>query len=171
MARHFGPVQELALVEIVPAAGVAVDVIPAGQEAYRYTELMIRLPADWPTDDRLLADPNASWPVSWLRRIAAYPAENDTWLGGPYTIVANEEPPEPLAPNTGLTCLLLLQEQGEAGVVRARDGRQILLYSLVPLYTEKRDLELQQGVGALFAGFDAHGLSEVVDPRRVNTAA
>ena len=191
MSEHFGPVQELALMEIVQASGVAINVVPArpghnplilfttgmsdrpqtvppGQDAYRYTELFIRLPEDWPLQGDAFRKSENGWPIEWLRQIACYPHDNDTWLGGPFTIIANDEPPEPLARNTRLSCLLLLQEGDEAGVVRCRDGRAVTLYSMVPLYTEERDLERSAGIAALFERLQTHGVSFVVDPKRVN---
>ncbi len=61
---------------------------------------------DRPQQDRRLNE--FYWPIEWLKRIARYPHDNDTWLGGPHTIIANGEPPEPFAPNTKMSCLLLL---------------------------------------------------------------
>src|SRR5689334_15145996 len=72
MSQHYGPVQELALIEIVPALQVEINIVPARSELgsliafttgmsdrpqtvppdadeYRYTELFFRLPHDWPT--------------------------------------------------------------------------------------------------------------------------
>jgi hypothetical protein len=191
MERHFGPVQEQALIEIVPTLGVAINVIPArphqnplilfttgmsdrpqtvpaGADEYRYTELFVRLPGDWPTTQAALRDDNYFWPFKWLRQIAAYPHDNDTWLGGPFPIIANDEPPQPLAPNTKLSCLLLLRETGEEGTVACQDGRQVALYSLIPLYTEERDLEMAQGIRGLFQALQSRGVSFVVEPGRVN---
>jgi hypothetical protein len=88
MAQHFGPVEELGLQEILPVVGVRINVIhpkkkkdplilfttgmsdlaqtvPAGREAYQYTELMVRLPANWPLDKNL-SKPEFYWPVKWL---------------------------------------------------------------------------------------------------------
>jgi len=191
MAQHYGPVQELALMEIVPASGIAVNVIPAragqnplilfttgmsdrpqtvpaGQDEYRYTELFIRLPEDWPLAGDAFGKEENFWPIKWLKQIACYPHDNDTWLGGPFTIIANDEPPERLAPNTRLSCLMLLQERGDEGTVRCRDRRAIALYSILPLYTEERDLERSKGIEALFNRLEAHRVSFVVDPKRVN---
>ena len=67
------------------------------------------------------------WPIEWLKRIARYPHDNETWLGGPHTIIANDEPPEPFAPNTKMSCLMLLANPSEFGrwtrpaVVRSGD--------------------------------------------------
>jgi hypothetical protein len=191
MVSHFGPVGTLGLEEIIPVSGVRINVIPAraegeplilfttgmsdraqtvppGQEVYRYTELFIRLPGNWCLDKDRLGEPENFWPIKWLKQIAVYPHEKNTWLGGQFTIISNGEPPEPLAPNTMLSCMMLLCETEDLNPVRCRDGRQILLYSLFPLYTEERDLEKAQGLSALFDRLTACDIAMVVDPGRVN---
>ncbi|MEO7719072.1 MAG: suppressor of fused domain protein [Capsulimonas sp.] len=191
MEQHYGPVQKQALVEIVLSSGIAIHAIPprspegpltlfttgmsdrpqnvpAGGDEFRYTELLIQLPSDWPTTEQALRNENFSWPYKWLRQIAWYPHENDTWLGGPYPIIANDEPPQPLAPNTKLSCLLLIRETDAAGTVSCRDGRQIAFYSMNPLYTEERDFEVAQGIRPLFAAMAAIGATMVVDLHRPN---
>lgn len=80
---------------------------PKGQEEFPFAELFIQLPGDWQYTS---PDPNWSWPIHSLRKIAQYPHNNDTWLGGPVASVANDDPPQPLAPNTNMTSLLLIAE-------------------------------------------------------------
>lgn len=193
MAQHFGPVDEIAIVEVVPATGITINVIPAedkesplilfttgmsdrpqyvppGAEEYQYTELFIKLPADWPVGPAAIDDPTALWPILWMRRIGYYPHVERTWLGGPFPIIANGDPPEPLAEDTELSCLLALQEGDEHGTITCRDGRTILLYSLVPLYTEERDLEIELGIRELFNKLQEYSVSTVVDTWRINVA-
>jgi hypothetical protein len=191
MARHFGPVDPLSLQEIVPVTGIAIHVIrprsdedemilfttgmsdrkqtvPKGQEEFQYTELMLRLPGDWPLER--LEEPANFWPIEWLKKIAWYPHDNETWLGGPFPIIANGEPPEPLGKDTQLSCLLLLCETDKLNPIRCKSGRSVLVYSMVPLYSEERDLEIEEGLEALFARFAEHEVSFVLDPGRVNAA-
>lgn len=194
MASHFGPVQDLGLEEILPVTGIRINVIPPheddddelilfttgmsdhpqavprGEDAYRYTELFIRLPANWKLDRDSLREPDNFWPIEWLKNIASYPHDKNTWLGGQFTIISNGEPPAPLAPNTRLSCILLLCETEELNPIRCRDGREILLYSLVPLYRQERDLERAQGLEALLGRLAAKHVSMVIDPRRKNAA-
>jgi len=144
--------------------------VPPGQEEYQYAELVIYLPKDWPLTKKALADPNHFWPIEWLRRIARYPHENDTWLGGPATVFANDEPPQPLAPNTQLTCLLAITEESEFGCLHLPDGRQIAFYTLFPLYTEERDLEKKQGTAHLLQLFQKHKIGTLVSVKRKNVA-
>lgn len=193
MAAHFGPLQELALHEILPVTGIAVHFIPAGpgrdgqvafttgmsdhaqavppgQEEYRHTELMIHLPADWPTTREALADPARFWPIRWLKEVAAYPRAADTWLGGAFPIISSDDPPAPLGPGTDLSCLLLLRVLGEEGTVRCDDGTAVALYHVLPIYTEERDLEIRAGIGELLGRLQAHQVPFEVDPARVNVA-
>ncbi len=188
--EHFGPVQLQSLIEIVPSdPPVAIHVVPAssdsrditlfttgmseralttpqGADDFRFAELFIQLPGDWPLGRDSLADPNFGWPIHWLRSTAKYPHQQGTWLGGPATIIANGEPPAPLAPNTQFTSLLLLAENEFV----SRDGRKIVLYRMSPLSTEERDLELREGIAALMRAFDASSVPFVVDLNRRNVA-
>ncbi len=183
---HFGPVRPQALIEIVPTEPpIAVHVIgsgenrnhitlfttgmsfrpmtvPEGGEDYRWAELFIQLPAGWPLDEKALHDPSNAWPIHWLRSIAKYPHQHNTWLGGPVTIIANGDPPEPLAPGLRFTSLLLLAESE----IASRDGRKIQLYRLMPLYSEERDFEIAQGIAALLRAFDRSSVPFVVDLNR-----
>jgi hypothetical protein len=193
MQRHFGPVDKLALTEILPVTGIRIHVVrgndpedptvlfttgmsaraqkvPRGSEDYRYTELLVRVPAEWSIAPTHPLPPEHAWPIQWLRKMAWYPHEHHTWLGGPFTIVSNGEPPEPLGSGTELSCLLLACEADDLNPVRCGDGRSIYLFSLIPLYAEERDLERADGIRALLERFAAHGVSFVIDPSRPNVA-
>jgi uncharacterized protein len=184
--EQFGPVQLKALIEIVPAGlPIAIHVIPPGEDrnhvtlfttgmseqamivpeshtAYRFAELFIQLPAPWPLTKEALSDPNQSWPIHWLRSTARYPHENGTWLGGPVTIIANDDPPKPLAPNVKFTSVLLIAEKDFVSQARG----PIQLYRLIPLYTEERNLEIKEAIAALMRAFDQGNVSAIVDLER-----
>jgi hypothetical protein len=189
--RHLGKPQPLSLQEIVPGdPPVSIHVVPMlgrlalvtdgmssramtvppGAEAYRFAELVMYLPPGWPLGAEALGDPNHAWPIHWLRRIARYPHEHHTWLGAPSAIIANGEPPEPLAPNTRLSCLFVTTQQSDFGWLTLPDGRRVAFYSVHPLYTEERDLEKQKGVEYLVGLFQKHNISTVVDVHRPNLA-
>ena len=136
--------------------------VPDGAEEYSRAELYIQLPADWEYRD--YEDPNWGWPQHWLRSMAQYPQQHNPWLGGPVTLVANEDPPQPLAPNTKFTTLLLLADQS----LVTDDGKKIWLYRMTPLYTEERQLEIDHGIPALLNAFDAHDIPMIVDMNRKN---
>ena len=119
------------------------------------------------------------WPIEWHKRIARNPHDNDTWLVGPHTIIANGEPPEPFAPNTKMSCLMLLANPSEFGrwtrpsVARSGDRPQqeeVVFYDVFGLYTEERDLELREGLPELLNRFQDRFISKVLDPQRPNVA-
>lgn len=185
---YFGPVDKRALIEIVPTEPpIAVHVIspagdrqhitlfttgmssrpmnvPEGEDEWKYAELFIQLPGDWNYAE--LGDPNLGWPILRLRSLAKYPHQIGTWLGGPVTVVSNEDPPEPIAPNARFDSLLLLAEHQ----VKADDGRIINLYRMTPLYPEERALEASEGIKALMLAFDRDSVPFIVDLKRRNVA-
>lgn len=189
-AEHFGPVYEKSLQEIVPTnPPISVHVIkpdekrnyvtffttgmsarsmktPRGSEDFQLAELFVQLPGDWPLTKKLLNDPQYSWSIEWLRKIAKYPHQNKTWLGGPVTIIADEEPPKPFIPKLKFTSMLFLAERKLTG----SDGKIIQLYRMAPLYTEERERERSEGIAALMNAFDDAGVSFVVDLQRPNVA-
>jgi hypothetical protein len=142
--------------------------VPEGAEDYQFAELVMYLPVDWPFTSEDLADANHSWPIDWLRRIARYPHPNKTWLGGAAAIFSNGEPPQPLAPNTRMTCILALNEANEFGSLYLPGGRRVGFYTLCPLYTEERDLERRKGMEELLGLLQGHEISKIVDVHRPN---
>lgn len=191
---HFGPVSKRSLIEIVPDdLPVTIHHIPAtpdrqhitlfttglssrpmktpqGSEQFRYAELFIQLPAKWPFTKESLGDPNTGWPIDWLRKTAKYPHQHRTWLGGPLTVIDNEDPPQRLAPKVPFTCLMLLAEHRFESQVSPTKGETIQLFRMVPLYTEERNLEHRDGPAALMRAFDAANVPFVVDLKRKNVA-
>lgn len=144
--------------------------VPQGYEKLRFAELVIELPLDWHLYEEALGDPNYGWPVEWLRRIAHYPHENNTWFGGAYAIFANGEPPQPLAPNTKLSCLLVTIDKNDVSWMERPDGEMVGFYTLRPIYTEEREIEKKFGAKILFQLLALNGVSEVVDINRKNAA-
>jgi hypothetical protein len=182
--EHFGPVNERSQIEVVPTGhSVAIHAIepgsdrthltlfttglsstamnvPEGQERFALAELFMQLPADWQYSEA--SDATFNWPTSWLRRIAQFPHDNGTWLGGPVALIANDDPPKPLGPNVRFTTLLLMAEKS---FVRS-DGRTVQLYRVTPLYTDERELEIREGIPALLRAFDRKSVQFVVDLSR-----
>lgn len=143
--------------------------VPPGGEEYQYAELSVYLRDKWPIDAVSLQDKQYRWPIDWLRKVARYPHQNQTWLGGRYAIIANGEPPAPLGPSTELTCLLIIANPTPFGEWVREDGRTVVFYDVIPLYTEERDYELQHGMNALMGKLQAYAIAPWVNPRRVNT--
>lgn len=189
--QHFGPVDALAAIEIVPSdpaiavhfiptvdgvqpvtlftTGLATEpMIPNGQAAtdfvldeYSFAELFIQLPAGWNYRD--FKDPRNNWPVHWLRQLARWPHAKRRSFGGPTAVFKTGGP---IAPGLPFEGLLLISERH----YEASDGRMVRLFRLLPLYPEEIALEKSRGAPALMRAFDKHGTPFVVDLKRKNTA-
>jgi hypothetical protein len=135
---------------------------------------MISLPPDWPLAEADFKDERNYWPLRWLKTLARFPHEYDTWLGEFHTIPTGD-PPKPYAANTKLCCMMLTSP------LRAKEGftslslpdRYVNFYALVPLYREEMELKLREGSDALAARFEnKDGASpwdvELITPDRPN---
>lgn len=141
---------------------------PPGAEDYARVELMIYLPKKWPINHSSLSDPLYSWPIDWLRILANFPHENNTWVEPGGAVYANGEPPEKLAPNTELSCLLALATPGEEGTLIDDQGNLVQIYSVYPLYAEEWNLQKTSGTAALLEKFQERDVSAIVDVSRSN---
>lgn len=198
MEQRFGLADEYGIQEIIPVMeGISVSIniirpndshpylvmftngmsdlpmkVPAGQEAWQYAELVIHLPPDWKHPREAGSDLNWMWPIQWLRKMAYYPHQSDSWLGLPAALVSSDEPPVPLGPNTKQTCLLMVPNFSNLNPpLQTTDGRQINFFTVVPLYTEERDYELKHGMRPFFEQIAKHGVPFTVDLNRPNFAA
>ena len=80
---------------------------PEGLDAGKYAELSICLPGDWKISEEDFKDEKNYWPVRWLKFLARFPHEYNTWLGFGHTI-PNGDPAKAFAGNTKLNTMLLL---------------------------------------------------------------
>ena len=80
--------------------------VPEHCEMFAHAELMLRLPTDWPMSEDAFREERNYWPIRWLRILARFPHEYQTWLFEGHTI-PNQDPPEPFADNTELSGMLL----------------------------------------------------------------
>ena len=137
---------------------------------FKYAELMLCLPPEWPLDDNSLKDPKNYWPVYLLKMLARFPHKFNTWLWWGHTM-PNGDPAGPYADNTKLCCALLLSP------VRCEEGFETLeispektihFFSIIPIYQEELDVKLEKGAEALCELFDKHGINELLDVKRVN---
>lgn len=144
--------------------------VPKGGEGYRYAELIMLLPFEWPLNKEALSDVAHRWPIDWLRRVAHYPREHDTWLGGKFTVIDNEDPPQPLAEGVPFTSLLLCTDPEESGQCQCADGRIVNFYYVIPIFREERDLERAQDTKKLLELFVKYEIDRVVSLDRMNVA-
>jgi hypothetical protein len=145
--------------------------VPEGMEEFRYAELMMCLPPDWPMTEDAFKDERWFWPIRTLKLLARMPHEYDTWLCIAHTI-PNGDPPEAY-PGTPFCCALIAPPQlfpDEFFELKMAEDKVIHFYAVVPIFQEEMDLKLKKGADELWERFDEHKVSELLDLKRVNTA-
>jgi len=144
--------------------------VPPGGETYQYAELVLyinvltSLPSELEETDPF--DWSSFWLVKWMFRIARLPFQQHTWLEGKWTIISNEEPPQPLSEYTAMTCWLLLGEKEPLARAELPDGKSVCFYTMMPLHTAERDLALREGLVALLQRFEEQYVSVELNPNR-----
>lgn len=144
---------------------------PDGVEGCQYAELSICLPEEWKISNEDFNDEKNYWPIRFLKYLARFPHEYNTWLSYGHTI-PNGNPPESFAENTKLNTMILLPSIffGEKFYTLELENKSIDFYSLIPLYQEEVNLKLKKGTEALFDGFDKFEVNDIIKIDRPNTA-
>jgi hypothetical protein len=139
----------------------------------RYAELMICLPPTWPLFEKEFEDKINYWPLEWIKALARFPHQCNTWLSLGHT-VPSANPPEPYAKKTKLCCMLLslprtVKDLGKFYELEINETEKLRFYSMIPIYKEEMDYKLKHGIEALMKLFDQNKLyPEIVDMNRKN---
>lgn len=144
--------------------------VPDDGWAPAFAELVMFLPPDWLVNKEAFGDERNFWPIRWLKLLARFPHQHQTWLGFGHTI-PNGDPPQPFAPGVGFCCMLLLSplHTPEAfSPLRLSDGREVAFYALQPLYEAEMEFKLANGTDALLDRFDERGVDDIVDVGRAD---
>lgn len=143
---------------------------PEGVKDANFAELSICLPEEWNISEEDFEDEKNYWPIRWLKYLARFPHDYDTWLGWGHTL-PNGDPAESFAKNTRLNTILLLPTIvfGEEFHQLKLKEKSINFFTLIPLYNEEVELKMRNGVEALFDGFDKYGITDILDINRPNT--
>ncbi|WP_379198331.1 suppressor of fused domain protein [Paenibacillus sp. GCM10012306] len=129
---------------------------------------MMFLPADWPLTQKDFEAEENYWPIRLMKMLARFPHMYQTWLGYGHTI-PNTEDYEPYAPNTELSGVILFALPEEVSTVHTKDGNQVQVYFLVPLYREEMEFKLESGMDELVAKLsELPGDFLVLNPNRLH---
>lgn len=146
--------------------------VPEGASDGRYAELVIALPGNWPLSPEAFKDEANYWPIRMLKGLARYPHENKTWFYEGHSAHWNN-PPSPIAPNTGMTSVVLLRPRlipEDSHYIRLGKDKQIRLWAVYPAYREEVDMKEREGSGKLDELFDQNGVTELLEPNRPSVA-
>ncbi len=147
--------------------------VPPDAEGCEHAELMLCLPPEWPIAIRegqveTFDDESNFWPIRWLKLLARFPHEYGTWLWWGHSL-PNGDPPQPFAPNTRLSGVLLsapVLAPPEFAALPVGDDKTIHFFSVIPLYPEEMNYKLRQGAESLLDKLDRGGISELLDVDR-----
>lgn len=142
--------------------------VPKELDDFKYAELMIALPKEWPTDEESWKDENHWWPLRGLKYLARFPHKYKTWLGWGHTI-PNGNPPEPFAARTEMNCWVVMPPvtvPDNFMELKTKDGRKVRFYAIVPLYDDETEFKLEKGMDALIDLMDKAHVNEVLDITR-----
>jgi hypothetical protein len=144
---------------------------PQGAEQFKFAELMLCLPPDWPMDqDAWQKDEASYWPIRMLKSMARFPHDYRTWLFWGHT-VPNGNPPAPLAEGCALIGCMLAEPMTVSTdffELEISAEKTIHFLALYPLYQEEMDLKLKKGAEELLKRFHRAKISEIINPRRKN---
>lgn len=141
---------------------------PEGAEDWRFSELMICLPPDWPLTDEAFNEEKNYWPLRWLKKLARFPHEYETWLSVAHTI-PNGDPPEPLADNTSLIGFMLvppLTTSVEFHELIVPPLKKIHFHALMPLTAREMEFKLKHGAESLMQRLENGKVTELLDVGR-----
>lgn len=146
--------------------------VPEGLEHLKYAELMFVLPAEWPVSMEAFADFSNYWPVYYLKDLARFPFEHNTWLGFGHTVPV-EEYPNPV-PGTGFNALFLIPPVSfgqEMMRLQIEGGRAVNFYAIVPIFPEEYEFKQAFGLQTFLGMLDQNQVFEKLDVKRKNMAA
>lgn len=145
--------------------------VPKGAGEFRYAELMLCLPPDWPMEEQDWKHPRHYWPIEFLKFLARMPHQYATWLYWGHTIPHDET--ARCFPGTKFCCAFIgppsrAPEKFQRLKVGAK--KTINFYAVYLLYREEMELKMEQGVEALCDRLEAVGATELVEVKRKNGA-
>ena len=141
---------------------------PPGMEKFAYAEVLVCLPPEWKPDKDAFADDENYWPFYWLKSLARFPHEYETWLFEGHTI-PNGDPAEPLFQGSGFTGWMLywpILADEKFLSLEVGPGKTIFFLAIYPMFEGEMNLKLNKGVETLIKRFEKHQISELIDVDR-----
>ncbi len=144
---------------------------PRPMDFFKYSELLIKLPLDWPLPKEVIKDDEFLWPIGELLSLMKYIHNNQQWFSDKHTF-GNGNPPLPFAKNTGLCGFLfmfpLISFPPEFCELKIDDYKSVVFLQLVPIYKEEMDLALVESSDSLLERIEKNEIPDHLDIRREN---
>ena len=145
---------------------------PPDRSEFRFSELMICLPASWPMGSDNFSNEDNYWPVRGLKWLARFPHVYKTWLWWGHTI-PNGNPIKPFMANFAASSWLLTQPMTVSRdffQLKVREDKTIFFHAILPLFPDELELKLKKGTEEFLQRFERAKYSEIVNVRRKSVA-
>lgn len=142
-----------------------------GDNCY-FSELMLALPPTWPLDEESLDNEDNYWPIRWLSFLARFPHKYNAFLWDGHTIPNGEEPTN-FSENTnfcGWAIGLPRTVSDDSIFLNATEEKTIVFFAIYPLYNDEIVYKLEEGFENLYALFEEHNITELIELNRINVA-
>ncbi|NVM54288.1 MAG: suppressor of fused domain protein [Candidatus Helarchaeota archaeon] len=147
---------------------------PDVMEFFKYSELIIKLPLDWPLPIDVIKDDEFFWPIRQLLSLMKYIHSNQQWFSDMHTF-GNGNPPLPFAKNTKLCGFLfmfpLISFPPEFCELKIDEFKSVIFLQLVPLHKEEIDFTITESSEALLERIEMGEIPDHVDIQRKSTFA
>lgn len=147
-----------------------------GHEYYQHAELVLTLPGEWPSLDKVQAMPRSKahryfWPVRAMKELARLPYLQNTWVGIGHTTQAGGGRRDTLRGSTFSGMLIApIHSMPAQAMTLEVNGMDVHCHGLYPLYAEELGFVLDQPFRGkaheLYHRFISAGLHEGVFPDR-----
>jgi hypothetical protein len=142
--------------------------VPDELDEFKYAELLICLPPDWPISMEAFQDEKNYWPVRWLKILARHPYYAATWFGINHTIPTGEPVCEGLD-IAGFMLVPPMVSEVEFFELEVSQDKKVYFYQLLPIYQDEMDLKLEQGADALWEKLEEHlEIEDLINPYRAS---
>ncbi len=131
-------------------------------ESFQFAELFLQLPSSWLLSPAELNHKANRWPIDLLRELARIPHQNNSWIGGPFGVFANENATDTYAGSNAFSASFAINEL----FFMNRALQLIRVYRVVPIFFEEYQMLVNQGVQKFLLAMDSAGISQVVDENR-----
>ncbi|MFX0027859.1 MAG: suppressor of fused domain protein [Candidatus Hermodarchaeota archaeon] len=142
---------------------------PKPMEFFKYSELLFKLPLDWPLPKDVIKDDEYWWPIRELLHLMQYIHTNQQWFGDMHTF-GNGNPPLPFANNTHLCGFLfmfpLISFPPEFCELKIDDYKSVIFLQLVPLHKDEMDYALTESPITLIEKIEKGEIPDYVDIHR-----
>jgi len=145
---------------------------PPEVSQFAHAEVMVCLPPEWKLDEESLKDDRNYWPLYWLKSLARFPHEYETWLFEGHTI-PNGDPAEPLFEGSGFVGWMLywpVLADEKFYELKISAEKTIYFLAIYPLFQGEMDLKLKKGVETLAKRFDKYQVTELIDVDRKDSS-